>query len=80
METTYQKKIEIDYHWKIPAEHKLIDLHEQLDEDAFERISTMIQEGYLCGELHTYINTEEGKDQLVSGWWSLKEGSANENT
>lgn len=80
METTYQKKLEIDYRWTIPAEHKLIDLQEQLDEDAFDRISTMIQEGYLCGELHTYINTEEVEDQLVSGWWSLKEGGVNENT
>lgn len=80
MKTTYRKKIEVDYRWTIPAERKLIDLQEQLDEDAFDRISTMIQEGYLCGELHTYINTEKGEDQLVSGWWSLKEGSDNENT
>lgn len=73
MDTQYTKKLEIDIRWTIPADMRLIDLQDQLDEDAFDRISEMMKEGYMCGELHTIVRDEsEGNGVQLSGWWSLK--------
>ena len=76
-----RRKITIDYHWTcddvgdIPKKHL-----EALEEDAEERISEMLKEGYLMGELHTYVRygkdivPEENEDDGLSysGWWGFK--------
>ena len=58
----------------IPEKHK-----EALNEDALERMSQMIKEGYTSGELSTSVRygkdivpEEDEEDGLAySGWWSI---------
>ena len=70
-----KKEIIITYEWwnddrtEIPVKH-----HEPLEEDAEERISAMVAEGYTSGELHTAIETPHKSGGIVNydytGWWS----------
>jgi hypothetical protein len=76
-----RKHIVIDYHWTcdsgidIPEAHK-----EALEEDAEERIFSMVREGYLMGELTTSVRygkdkvpEEDEQDGLsYSGWWGYR--------
>lgn len=71
MNSQYTKKLEINIRWSIPAEFKLINIQDQLDEDAFDRISEMMKDGYMSGELHSMVNNEHEDGTQVSGWWSL---------
>jgi hypothetical protein len=48
----------------------LEEYEEQLEQHALERIKTMRDEYYRCGELHTSCDFE-GMNVDVSGWWEL---------
>jgi len=73
--------LNIEYYWtadsgiETPEKHK-----EALKEDAEERISKIIQEGYIEGELVTTVRfgkdivpEEDEKEGIsYSGWWKMK--------
>lgn len=47
--------------------------YEALEEDAVERINELIVEGYVEGELHTTMISDEDEETSYSGWWKVKE-------
>jgi hypothetical protein len=77
-----QRTIAIRYWWKrsdgnkdIPEEH--VDLAEQ---DAQERIYTMLRDGYWSGELHACVG-EGDVSREYRGWWKAEQQNENdENT
>ncbi len=70
-----ERRIIVNYRWshkghsEIPSEHI-----SQLEEDAETRISEMMAQGYLSGELNTVVQNIDGTDtgeREYNGWWSV---------
>lgn len=62
--------LEADRSAPIPDEHR-----EELEEHALKRISDMMDDGYLAGELNADIAPEgnpDGEEIAYRGWWSVE--------
>lgn len=81
MEATIRRKVNISYNWTIDNGTSIPERHiEALEEDAMERITYMMKEGYTSGELCTSVRY--GKDEVpeedeeeglnYSGWWHIE--------
>lgn len=77
----FNRKITIEFVWAPDTIDTIPEAHlEALEEDALERIFSMVKEGYSSGELFTSVRF--GKDKVeeedeenglnYSGSWSLK--------
>lgn len=78
-----KRKLEIKYEWRLNNPeafnvkgNDVLKRHEEfLEESAMERISTMLSEGYLCGELHDNIVSCDEDEKVdgasYSGHWKI---------
>ena len=66
-----KRVITINYSWRgdVPQRHV-----ESLEEDALERITKMLKQGYSSGELNTMVllSEDDGDGVEYRGWWESK--------
>lgn len=70
-----KRQVVIDYEWwgdnkaKAPFEHEAV-----LEEDAMNRIASLMKQGYVEGELCSFVG-----DTNYSGYWSVKKIDTGDN-
>ena len=65
------RRISIEFNWWRSDNNEINEDHnEDLIEDAEDRITLMMRDGYGEGELHTSIHTEEGEIEYTGYWKS----------
>ena len=68
-ETTFETK---NYYWRIEGLVNLTTEQEnKLKDDALNRMSELINEGYTSGQLVSSITDEQENEYDAYGWWSI---------
>lgn len=69
-----QREYKVSYNWNNPTDKKLDkETTKILEVEAWDRITNMIDVGYVSGELYAYIRfSKENKSIEFRGWWKME--------
>ena len=68
-----KKRFIVDFTWKTGDDGISKNLEEKIQQEAFSRITKMLSEQYVCGELACSGIDEAGNEYQYSGWWEINE-------